>query len=138
MWPTDNMDSWRRIREFIDEFPDDERWLDWKRIAKSLISSLTEEHLDRSLRIGQSMSHIIFSTIDHHRLYQEPRVTVEIREKDKKLRFAYSTSNLWFNEPIEEITVYEADALLVAKHMLRKLWLVTKPGMEVPDALREA
>jgi hypothetical protein len=113
-------------------------WIEWKRIAHDLVESLASDGLDASFRIGQSMSHIIFSTIDHHRLEREPRITIEIKGATKEVRIAYCDANIWFNGSIEEKIVSESEALLEMKIALRKLWNATKPTDELPKSLKSA
>jgi histone acetyltransferase (RNA polymerase elongator complex component) len=142
MWgkgfPQDNPESWRDIRSFIAEYPDTKDWIEWKRIARDIVESLASDGLDVSFRIGQSMSHIIFSTLEHHRLEREPRVTLEIRSAEKKVKIAYSDANLWFNATTDEKVVAASDAPFEVKKMLRRLWTTTRPIQELPDALKTA
>ena len=54
------------------------------------------------------MNHLIFSTLDHHGLRGEPRVTVEFYPLSE-IRIAYGTTNLYFFAPELEYTLeYEA------------------------------
>jgi len=110
IWPIDNLDSWRRIQPFISEYPDNEDWREWKRIAKLIVDSVGSDDIKSAFRVGQSMSHIILSTLDHHRLTDEPRVTLEIHAPKSEVRIAYGTTNFWFFEATEEKTVSVANA----------------------------
>jgi hypothetical protein len=78
MWPRDNLDSWQVVMSLIAEQPDDLYWSSYKRIAFDLFSSLEQLELNRIFRAGTSMHDIIFSTLDHHILKDEPRVTLTI------------------------------------------------------------
>jgi len=136
IWPTDNLDSWRRIQPFISEFPDNEDWREWKRIAKLIVDSVGNDDIKSAFRVGQSMSHIILSTLDHHRLTDEPRVTLEIHAPKNEVRIAYGTANLWFFEATEEKTVSVANAPNEIRMFLKKLWCATKNGMPLPNTLK--
>ncbi len=138
MWPKDNPESWKQIHEFIDEFPDDAYWSAWKSMVRDVVTKLEERDLVPLFRIGQSMHHIIFSTVDHHRLTSEPRVTLEFNPKDQTVRVAYSSANLYFSEPLSENRVSVTACLGTTLDYLRRLWTDTKAGTPVPDALISA
>jgi hypothetical protein len=138
MFPKDNVESWQRIYEFIDEFPDDAYWSQWKPMVRGVVSTLDARGLVASFRIGQSMHHIIFSTIDHHRLTSEPRVTLEFHPKEQTVRVAYSCSNLYFNEPLSQETVPLSTAAPSTLGYLRRLWCETRPDTPIPDVLNAA
>ena len=86
-------------------------------------------------RIGQSMHHVLISTLDHHRLTSEPRVTLDFHPKEQTVRVAYSCSNLWFNEPISQETIPISTAMPSILGYLRRLWIETKPATPIPDGL---
>ena len=90
MWPTDNPESWKEIHEFIEEHPNDNYWSKWKPMANQVISELEGRGLDKLFRVGQSMHTIIFSTLDHHRLAGEPRVTLDFDAEEQKVQIAYA------------------------------------------------
>jgi hypothetical protein len=135
MVPKDNPESWEHIRVFIEEFPDDAYWSEWKPMARNVVSSLQSCGLVTFFRIGQSMHHIIFSTLDHHRLASEPRVTLEFHPKEQTVRVAYSCSNLYFGEPLSQETLTISAAVPGILGYLRRLWSETEPGTPIPDAL---
>jgi hypothetical protein len=139
MWgkgpPKDNLESWQDIQHFISEFPDNDYWIKWKQIVRQVVSELESRGLAPLFRIGQSMHHIIFSTLDHHQLTSEPRVTLEFDPKEQKVRIAYSYANLYFSEPLSEERVPVSSASSSAIRYLRRLWEETKPSSPVPDTL---
>jgi len=135
MFPKDNPESWQHIHEFVDEFPDDDYWSKWKPMVRGVVSTLEARGLIPLFRIGQSMHHILFSTLDHHRLASEPRVTLEFHPKDQTVRIAYSCSNLYFSEPISQETIPIAAAMPSILGYLRRLWIETKPATPIPDGL---
>lgn len=136
MYPKDNTESWHQIHGFVDWFSDaDPHWSRWKPMVRRVVSDLEQRGLVPLFRIGQSMHHIILSTLDHHGLEREPRVTLEFKVQDGLVRVAYSDANLYFNEPSSEESVpFEAAAPTIVSY-LRRLWIETKAGQSVPDAL---
>jgi hypothetical protein len=104
-------------------------------MVRNLVAALEAQSLVPFFRIGQSMHHIIFSTLDHHRLTSEPRVTLEFNPKDQTVRVAYSSANLYFSEPLSEHRVPANDSVNTTLGYLRRLWTETKPSTPIPDAL---
>src|SRR5690606_31292661 len=103
MYAKDNPDSWRQIHEFVDGFPDDHPyWQRWKPMVRAVLSELEHRGLDSAFRVGQSMHHIVISTLDHHGLNDEPRVTLEFDVDSNSVRVAYSDGNLYFCEPMSQ------------------------------------
>lgn len=137
MFPVDNLDSWRRIRELIDLMVEI-GWKEWRPIANQLLDALANEGLDRSFRVGLSMSHIIFSTIDRHGLTDEPRVTLVIYPAEETVTISYSKTHSLFGPAIEIKKVSMSEAIAELKRMLRRLWEATKPVSEMPAALQNA
>jgi hypothetical protein len=142
MWgkgpPKDNVESWQDIQLFIAEYPDDDYWSKWKPMVRGVVSTLEARGLIPLFRIGQSMHHILFSTLEHHRLTSEPRVTLEFDPKEQTVRIAYSYSNVSFNEPLSQETIPISAALPSILGYLRRLWRETKPATEIPDGLNAA
>jgi hypothetical protein len=138
MYPRDNLESWQHIHEFIDEFPDDVHWSQWKPMVRDVVSSLEARDLAALFRIGQSMHHIIFSTLEHHGLTSEPRVTLEFHPTGQAVRVTYSCSNLHFGEALSEECVPITAAVPSTLGFLRRLWSETKPTSEIPAALNTA
>jgi hypothetical protein len=139
MWgkrhPKDNPESWQDIHHFIAEYPDDANWSRWKSMVSDAVSALEARGLVELFRIGQSMHHVIISTLEHHRITSEPRVTLSFNAKEETVRVAYSCSNLWFNAPLSEETVQISAAVPTTLRYLRRLWSETKPATSIPDAL---
>ena len=135
IYAKDNPGSWRQIHEFVEEFPDeDPHWSRWKPMVRQVLAELEQRKLVPLFRIGQSMHHIIFSTLDHHRLAEEPRVTLEFLIDRNVVRVAYSNANLYFHDPLAEDFVSLPDATRTTVAYLRRLWVETK-GQPIPDAL---
>jgi hypothetical protein len=137
MYPKNNPESWQRIHEFVDWFSDDDpHWSRWKPMVRRVLLELEQRGLVSLFRAGQSMHHIMFSTLDHHGLEAEPRVTLEIHVERGLVRVAYSTANLYFCEPLAEEYVPVEGATAATLAYLRRLWIETKAGQPLPDALR--
>lgn len=134
-YPKNNLESWADIHAFVASFPDDEYWSEWKPIAEGVISNLESHGLATFFRVGQSMHHIIFSTLDHHNLVDEPRVTIEFQAMEKLVHVAYSTSNLYFQPPVLEQCVEVPNAVSTVFAYLRRLWLEAKPNLPLPSPL---
>ena len=132
MYPKDNPESWSRISQGINEYPDDQIWRSWKLIAHDTVNALQSHGLAELFRIGQSMHHIVISTKSEHRLTGEPSVTLAIDAKRSTIRVAYGTGNLWFDEPLVETTCQIGDAVPAILTYLARLWRETKPEIELP------
>lgn len=136
MWPKNNPESWQRIHEFIAEYPDDDYWSRWKSMVRDVVSALEARGLASLFRIGQGMHHIILSTLEHHGLTSEPRVTLEFHPKEQIVLVAYGCTNFAFSEPVSEERVAPSAAVPTVLHYLRRLWCETKPDTQIPDALK--
>lgn len=139
MWgrspPKDNLEAWVDIHAFIAAFPDDEYWSRWKPMVEGVVSNLEARGLAPLFRVGQSMHHVIFSTIDHHNLTDEPRVTLEFLPNRGTVRVAYCYANLYFQPAIAEVHVPVSDAVPIVLDYLRRLWIETKPSVPLPSVL---
>jgi len=138
MWPKDNAESWKQIHEFIEEYPDDEVWSEWKRMALAVVTDLENRKVAPFFRIGMSIHEVILSTLDHHRLKFEPRVMLRFQPREQLIRIAYGYRNSIYGEPVTEERLAPADAIPALLRQLRRLWRETKPATPVPDALDEA
>ena len=134
---TTNSQSWRELRRFIEESPDD-GWAKWKSIALDLVGELEACKLVDKIRAGQSMHHLIFSAVERHELNDEPRVTVVIDPKNENVRVTYGYRNLHFSEPKCEQTVTAAESTNMTMKYLAVLWQETRPNEALPDALGAA
>jgi len=81
------------------------------------------------------MHHIILSTLDHHRLASEPRVTLEFHPSEQEVRIAYCRANLYFHEPLSEERVPVSSAVACVLEYLRRLWAETKAPAPIPKEL---
>lgn len=90
--------------------------------------------MHRYFRAGQSMHHIVFSTLDHHGLRLEPRVTVEFHPL-QELRIAYGTANLGFCTPELEYSLPFDEGFATFRRFLHQLWTATVPE-PIPEEIR--
>jgi hypothetical protein len=82
------------------------------------------------------MDHIIFSTLDHHGLEGDPRVTLVFLPKEQRVHVAYSRGNLHFSEALSEESVDVSSAIPCVLRFLHRLWSETRPDVPIPDALK--
>lgn len=136
--PKDNLESWQDIQGFLAEFPQGDYGSRWTAIVRDTIAALERRGLSPLFRIGQSMHHIIFSTVDKHVLGSEPRVTLEFDPNEDIVRIAYGFGNLYFSDPASEERVAAVTAVPTILLYLRRLWKETKPDVPLPDALSGA
>lgn len=76
------MASWDDLGKFINRF-DYPNWEGWKHLADRFMNHCIERQFNRYFRAGQSMTTLVFSTLDHHGLQDEPRVNVVLHPPDK-------------------------------------------------------
>jgi hypothetical protein len=131
----ENRATWSEIREWIDEYEDREYWNRWREIVKPLVERAIDSQFDSLFRAGQSMSHLILSTLDHHGLRGEPHITVNVTP-DWKLRISYSMKSTWFFPPQQFEIVEPGFAFPVLTRYLQHLWEETMPE-PIPELLRD-
>jgi len=125
MTTNDNRATWQQVLGRVAEYSDTDHWNRWKGIALPILRQSVDLELDSLFRAGMGMHQLIFSTVDHHRLKDEPRVTFEIRE-DWTIRISLARSNVYFNEPSDFAIVDEALAFSTFRQYLRRLWEQTQ------------
>jgi hypothetical protein len=129
-----NIDSWARIVDFIDQFSDSSS-TEWRKLAHRFLKYCIDRGYNRYFRAGQSMTLLVFSTLDHHGLGNEPRITV-VFSPPNKLQLTYSPSTppakgdkeLHYELPFEE-------AVSTFQRFLNHLWEITIPE-PIPSSLR--
>ena len=129
-----NVASWRAVAADIELSPDTSDWQPWKALARRFLRSGSEMGLCRYFRAGRAMHHIIFSTLDHHGLRGEPRVTIELHPPSG-LRIAYGTSNLEFQRPELEYSLGFEEGSATFRRFLHQLWAATVPE-PIPEDIR--
>lgn len=72
------------------------------------------------------MSHVICSTLDHHRFRHEPRVTLDVM-KDWTIRNSLTRNNVQFNQPSQFAVVEQKSAIPTLRRRLWHLWEETEP-----------
>ena len=130
-----NPETWADIVQFTTEFPDTDYWNRWRSMICPLLEQAIERGYNRIFRAGSSMHHLIFSTIDHHGLKFEPRVTIRVTE-DWMLGIYYSTVHIDFGPAIESLVVEAQEAFPPFTQYLRHLWEETNPE-PTPVELRQ-
>jgi hypothetical protein len=147
MWPANNPESWRKLREIVGEKPNDDYWSKWKQMVDHVLSELEARSLAESFRIGQSMHTIIFSTLEHHCLAKEARLTLDFEPEKKTVQIAYSHScahlshandHPHYYAPLAQESVLLSEAVPSVLSFLRRLWAETKPEIPTPDGLKDA
>lgn len=129
-----NIASWEAVAADIEQYPDNEHWKSWKTLVRRFLRTGMSAGLNRYFRAGQSMHHILFSTLDHHGLRDEPRVTIELHPPSQ-VRIAYGTTNLWFSTPELEYTLPFDDGFATFRRFLHQLWMATVPE-PIPEDIR--
>lgn len=130
----ENRATWQEVLGFVAKCPEKEYWNRWKTIVSPILKRAMELEFDSLFRAGMSMSHVIFSTLDHHGLRDEPRVTLEVM-KDWRIRISFTRNNVWFGEPTQCAVLDESSAFPTFARYLRHLWEETVPE-PIPDRLR--
>ena len=126
-----NIQSWVKIREFIESFPETS-WAEWKRFALRFIQYGLDRKFDRHFRAGQSMSTLVFSTLDRHGLRDEPRVTVSLHPPEiVRLTYWPAIPRSMGDSRLEYELAFE-EVMPTFHRFLNHLW-----EMSVPEALPE-
>ncbi len=79
------------------------------------------------------MSDLVFSTLDHHGLRDEPRVTIVFHAPDE-VRIVYGKGNPFFLPPEVEYSLPFDPAFATFRRFLCQLWTATMPG-PVPEVI---
>jgi hypothetical protein len=130
----ENRATWQQVLGFVAEYPDNEYWNRWRAIVSPILERAVESEYHSLFRAGMSMSHVIFSTSDHHGLRDEPRVTLEVT-KDWSIRISLTTNNVWFCEHTQFAVLDESSAFPTFRRYLWHLWEETMPE-PIPERLR--
>jgi len=130
-----NPETWTDIVQFTREFPDTEHWNRWRSTMCPVLEEALRQGYNRLFRAGSSMHDLIFSTLDHHGLRMELRVTLRVTN-DWKIGIYYSTVHIDFGSPIESVSVTTPEAFPVFTRYLRHLWEETVPE-PIPQELRQ-
>jgi len=130
-----NQASWSDMLAFVDEFPENETWKEWKKFMRTLLLAGVEQRLDMYFRAGQSMQHVIFSTCERHGLenYDPQPSRVTLGRDGEGYFVAYSRSNIWFSTPDRRDVITSHNGFAVLRSYLLALWRETRPTDPVPS-----
>jgi hypothetical protein len=134
--------SWNWLAQWVKEMPSNHAsWEPWTAFILPLLRTCQDAGLNRYFRVGQSMSHIIFSTAERHGLEQynppPPRITLLHESSRDEWFIAWSLLNLMVRpEAAERKTKVNAeDAFPVLKSYLTDLWRETRSSEAIPAPL---
>jgi hypothetical protein len=131
-------ESWDYTVKFVEEMPSHNPiWTPWTRFLLPLLCQCLEVGLNRYFRAGQSMSDIIISTTEHHRLesYEPPppRVTIRFDREQGQWLIAWSYHNLITGPRPDRVSpVDSGTAFAVLRTYLIDLWRETRPEEMIP------
>jgi hypothetical protein len=125
-----NEESWAYVFECYAEYPDTPYWNQWRSTLVPLISRCAQAGYNQLFRAGTSMHDTVFSSLDHHRLWNEPRVLVSVTEnwliKIGHYNIHYYDSWPHFPAACRQIvTVAPSEAFPVLTRYLQHLWTET-------------
>lgn len=129
-----NLESWTDLQSLVDTFPSDVHWTAWKVLAKKFLDECISLGLNGYFRAGQSMHHLVFSTLDQHGLRDEPRVTVDLHP-ETQLRIAFGRGNIHFASPELEYLLPYDTGFPTFRRFMNQLWTATMPEA-IPGDLR--
>ena len=137
-----NEESWVWLMGWVEQLPEGHpNWISFSAFVSPLLQACVEAGLDRYFRAGQSMSHVIFSTAEEHRLEKydppPPRVTLRLDAANQQWLIAWSYKNLHFSKADRESPVNSETAFAVLKAYLTDLWRETRPDESLPASLAE-
>ena len=130
-----NVASWEFVKADIEQHPESAYWTPWKALARRFLQEGIRIGLHRHFRAGLSMNLIVFSTLDHHGLHLEPRVTVELHP-ESELRVAFGTTNIELHPPAElDYLLPFEPGFATFRRFLNHLWTATMDE-PIPDDIR--
>jgi len=134
-------ESWVWLIGWVEQLPGRHpNWISFSAFVSPLLQACVEAGLDRYFRAGQSMSHIIFSTAEEHRLEKydpPPRVTLRFDAANQQWLIAWSYKNLHFSKADREAPANSETAFAVLKAYLTDLWRETRLDESLPVPLAD-
>lgn len=133
---TSNRESWVRVVQSFGEYPDNTYWNQWRSVVTPLIDRAIHDGYDELFLAGRAMHLVLFSTIDHYGLRQEPRVSLGVTDENWCIQVHYSTTNVEFYPPLETSIAKPDEAFHVLTRYLARLWTETVAG-PLPQTLNK-
>ncbi len=131
-----NIASWEQVSQFVEEFisiyaesePEDyRRFSEWQSVIRQFIKDFKELGYHKFFRAGTMMRTLVFSTLDHHGLADEPHVTVKI-ESEELIKLVYHPAIPAPNgDKMLEYDLSLVDALPTLRRFFHHLWQMTRP-----------
>ena len=103
----------------------------------AVVTELAGGGLTGIFRAARTADRLVFSTSEHGQLADEPRVTLTFLPEDETVKVAYGRGDIESRAPWIEAWVSATVAGQVTLGALRRLWTETKPGVPLPEELRE-
>jgi hypothetical protein len=135
-------ESWVWVTKFVNDLPrHNTGWTPFTAFVVPILQTCVDVGLDKYFRVGQSMTHIIFSTAERHGLERydppPPRITLLHERPTDEWFIAWSRTNLIVKpEAAERRTKINAqNAIPVLKAYLIDLWRETHPEDALPQPL---
>jgi ABC-type branched-subunit amino acid transport system substrate-binding protein len=126
-------DPWAAMTGFMAQLAQYPPVAGWARVGAQLLAQGQQRGLDQHFRAGQSMQHLIFSTVPHSGLQDDLRVTVGWPQDDTDsaatgamVEVSIGRKNRWFSAPDRLHVAAAVDAWPLVAEYLAALWLDTK------------
>ena len=140
--PATNEASWAAMIQFMAGLSRYPNLVDWSRVGRAVLEHGCALGLDRHFRAGQSMHHLIFSTVPHFGLEAEWRVTLAPSPPGEdgatvsgQIEVSLARANRWFSMPDDAETAPVAEAWPLVAEYLSRLWRATKADTPPPAGI---
>jgi hypothetical protein len=100
----------------------DSSWLDWKCLARRFVQYGLDRNFNRHFRAGQSMSTLVFSTLDRHGLRDGARVAVTLRPPDELKLIYWPATPATKGDQRLEYDLHLDEAMPTFQRFLNHLW----------------
>lgn len=127
---TSNRESWLKLENFV-ETREENANARWKAAAKRFLGLCFSAHLNHYFRAGHSMFDLLFSTLKHHGIGDEPCVKVAFLPGEQ-IRVTFIQSHM--PQLVEYVLPFDA-GFQTFRRFLNQLWTSTMPE-GIPSDLR--